>query len=205
MMWKHSVIGGLAVGTIASGALAAPSGPAKLFAQIREVGSDVVFTANGKLDLTGITPLQYAGVAAAMFKDPSYETIWTTPGYLLAPRYAMNLVSSTGPIFSSSLPNTSATSGSGYAFGLLPIMPTATQFGVDPGYVSGTAFSATGTWGGKSFSSLNLVQGKHTWSYGPANNTITLQVGSVPEPGEWAAMGILGAGLAGLVLRRRRR
>ena len=28
---------------------------------------------------------------------------------------------------------------------------------------------------------------------------------AVPEPGEWAGMGILGAGLAGLVLRRRRR
>lgn len=27
---------------------------------------------------------------------------------------------------------------------------------------------------------------------------------AVPEPGEWAAMGILGAGLAGLVLRKRR-
>jgi len=28
---------------------------------------------------------------------------------------------------------------------------------------------------------------------------------AVPEPGEWAAMGILGAGLAGLVLRKRRK
>ena len=28
--------------------------------------------------------------------------------------------------------------------------------------------------------------------------------GAVPEPGEWAAMGILGAGVAGLVLRKRR-
>ena len=27
---------------------------------------------------------------------------------------------------------------------------------------------------------------------------------AVPEPGEWAAMGILGAGLAGLVIRKRR-
>jgi hypothetical protein len=29
--------------------------------------------------------------------------------------------------------------------------------------------------------------------------------GGVPEPGEWAAMGILGAGLAGLVIRKRRK
>ena len=29
--------------------------------------------------------------------------------------------------------------------------------------------------------------------------------GGVPEPGEWAAMGILGAGLTGLVLRKRRK
>ena len=30
------------------------------------------------------------------------------------------------------------------------------------------------------------------------------RIDGVPEPGEWAAMGILGAGLAGLVLRKRR-
>lgn len=34
---------------------------------------------------------------------------------------------------------------------------------------------------------------------------VTPVSGAVPEPGEWAAMGILGAGLTGLVLRKRRR
>ena len=34
---------------------------------------------------------------------------------------------------------------------------------------------------------------------------VTPVSGAVPEPGEWAAMGILGAGLTGLVLRNRRR
>ena len=33
---------------------------------------------------------------------------------------------------------------------------------------------------------------------------LSLNGGAVPEPGEWAAMGILGAGLSGLVLRKRR-
>lgn len=34
---------------------------------------------------------------------------------------------------------------------------------------------------------------------------VNLDATAVPEPGEWAAMGVLGAGLAGLVLRARRR
>lgn len=36
----------------------------------------------------------------------------------------------------------------------------------------------------------------------PAESVLTV---TVPEPGEWAAMGILGAGLAGLVIRKRRK
>ena len=48
-----------------------------------------------------------------------------------------------------------------------------------------------------------------TYSFSDLNSTgtagLTVNVYSVPEPGEWAAMGILGAGLAGLVVRSRRR
>jgi hypothetical protein len=48
-----------------------------------------------------------------------------------------------------------------------------------------------------------------TYTFSDLNSTgtagLTVNVYSVPEPGEWAAMGILGAGLAGLVVRSRRR
>jgi len=68
----------------------------------------------------------------------------------------------------------------------------------------------------------NLSEGADVYAFGfsgnnpanPADGDSTLVLTStggtngggepVPEPGEWAAMGILGAGLAGLVLRKRR-
>ena len=51
-----------------------------------------------------------------------------------------------------------------------------------------------------------------TWNFSDydQDGTLAMQMnigstGGVPEPGEWAAMGILGAGLAGLVIRKRRK
>ena len=61
---------------------------------------------------------------------------------------------------------------------------------------------------------MGLNAGTYRWTYGSSNqHDIKIVVpasgttgggGAVPEPGEWAAMGILGAGLTGLVLRKRR-
>ena len=42
------------------------------------------------------------------------------------------------------------------------------------------------------------------WTGGTTGGGTTGGGGAVPEPGEWAAIGILGAGLAGLVIRKRR-
>lgn len=39
----------------------------------------------------------------------------------------------------------------------------------------------------------------------PGVDTVFLEVSAVPEPSEWAAIGMLGTGLAGLVLRARRK
>jgi len=54
-----------------------------------------------------------------------------------------------------------------------------------------------------------FISGSHNFSdwYGSGTLNMTMNISnasSVPEPGEWAAMGILGAGLAGLVIRKRR-
>lgn len=52
----------------------------------------------------------------------------------------------------------------------------------------------------------SFITGTHTFTNYDNDGTLnmTMNISSVPEPGEWAAMGILGAGLAGLVIRKRR-
>ncbi|MFY7954214.1 MAG: PEP-CTERM sorting domain-containing protein [Armatimonadaceae bacterium] len=80
-------------------------------------------------------------------------------------------------------------------------------------YVDLSALSGSSTWTGQTFSSMGIATGTYRWTYGSSNQHEFKVVvaagttgggGAVPEPGEWAAMGILGAGLTGLVLRKRR-
>jgi len=75
------------------------------------------------------------------------------------------------------------------------------------GYTTGAPRSGSSTWNSTTLAALGLGVGTYVWNYGVNNSSITVQInpgGAVPEPGEWAAMGILGAGLAGLVLRKRK-
>ncbi len=58
--------------------------------------------------------------------------------------------------------------------------------------------------GNSSFSFPGNVTSSFDAGYFGPNFKFTAGGGAVPEPGEWAAMGILGAGLTGLVLRKRR-
>ncbi len=65
------------------------------------------------------------------------------------------------------------------------------------------------SWAGQGEIDVDITEfilGSHNFSNWNGSGTLnmTMNIGSVPEPGEWAAMGILGAGLAGLVIRKRR-
>lgn len=73
----------------------------------------------------------------------------------------------------------------------------AGQVGQDSfiGYIS------SGNLGSMTLSAPSLTSWSTTREFSIASGAT---VGAVPEPGEWAAMGVLGAGLAALVLRRRR-
>jgi len=92
-----------------------------------------------------------------------------------------------------------------YLFGFGGNVPTIDWYGYSPAPAMNTS---TGITTSGYVYSLNGT----TWTSTPSASSIQLNGivtptggGAVPEPGEWAAMGILGAGLAGLVMRKRKR
>ncbi len=180
-----------------------------------EVGSDVVATVTGSLDRGAGSGLAFSNTnttKGGVFRTPTYWSLSVGPtsSWTGSAVYS-GLTLNSGSGAPANLPPSSnvftyGDSGSGLLSYLVE-NGGIPRIGVDNSYIDGAAFNSTTTWLGKSFSTLGLNTGTWVYGYGSAGNTITMQIGSsaVPEPGEWAAMGVLGAGLTGLVLRKRRR
>jgi hypothetical protein len=162
---------------------------------LKESGGDVIGTGSGSFDLSGLeynfsSHLGSAGIVPSsgfiVFGLGTSETeidAWT--GLTMPPDFGYF-----GP------GNSSDPSSTGDLVGVL-----FNELFVPAGYVSGTALSNTATFSGASFSSLGVTPGTYIW--GLPNDTFTLEVGAdAPEPGTW---GLLGIGIAGLMLCRRLR
>ncbi|MBK1792581.1 PEP-CTERM sorting domain-containing protein [Persicirhabdus sediminis] len=74
--------------------------------------------------------------------------------------------------------------------------------GLPTGYVSGESLSATNSWIGSTFDSLGLTQGSYTTTLTNVSisDTVTVNVGVVPEPSTALLIGI---GILGTIVRRR--
>jgi hypothetical protein len=181
-------------------ALCAVPARADITIDIEQQGSDVVATGSGSIDLTGLTFLDTEFSITSL--SPSFGLIVEGPA---AGAHNDLYKGAMGPAsFGDPGGFHFPTSGSGDLFG---VGGSGGFIGVPQGYVSGMQLSATDTYANQTFSSLGLNPGTYTytWGTGGRDHTLTVQVGTVPEPSTAlvAAAGIL-VGLAMWARRCRR-
>jgi hypothetical protein len=192
---------GLAVAVAALGLVAGAGGRAEggEIITFRQVGTDVVETGAGSLNLTGTpffgtdspSPSQTNSNLAVTLMGPVPGVQYDDYRGLEGPQ-TFGLGTPFGAVF--------ASSGSGDMFGLSGDLGFVF---VPHGYVSGASLSATDTYANQTFSSLGLTPG--IYNYTLPSDTLTVEIGAaVPEPSTLALAGIGGLVLAGYAWRRRR-
>jgi hypothetical protein len=163
---------------------------------LQEVGSNVVATGSGAIDLTGLTFEGQAFVATAIVPDFG---IITTGASAVGDLYTGPI---TGPSSFGSSFITFANSGIG---DLVSIFGLASQLSVPDNYVSGSALSDSATYNNATFSSLFVTPGTHVWTWGAgANQNFTLVIGAAGAPDGGSTVSLLGCALLGLAALRRK-
>jgi hypothetical protein len=160
-----------------------------------EQGADVVATGSGTIDLAGFTKppsgpmgLDDSGVRAQTALTGIAGTVRVYAGIA-------------GPSsFGSGGPKI-ASKGGGDA---VAVNGADGFLGVPLAYVSGNALSNSMEFAGETFASIGLTPGTYTWTWGAGINadSLTVQIGPVPEP---ASVLVVGVGLLGLAAVRHRR
>jgi len=194
MTFLKRIAGAAALGAalmFGSGLLGSPA-QAGYIVTLQEVGSDVVATGGGEIELNGLffqdifsgqESLILAGVGI-IITDPAVPN--TIDVYL----------GMTGPEGFGSGSLIFATSGSGDIVGVNGL---SGQLFVPQGYVSGT-LSDISTYTGETLSNLGVTPGTYEWTWGTGTNqNFTLITGAIAAP-EPASLALLGTALAGLLL-----
>lgn len=150
------------------------------FMTFSEVGSDVVMTASGTIDLDGLTlvdsnrgPFMGGGVgpsSATFIMGANGGYAKTYSGFTTTPS---NFGSGGGM---------GPTSTSGDIFGMVYDSTPPYLLVVPTGYTSGANISSTQTFNNQSFSSLGLVAGTYTYTWGSGKSLDVVVGGITPTP-----------------------
>ena len=165
---------------------------------LEEVGSNVVATGSGQIDLTGLHIFaSFSGGVGNI--DPSFGGAGVGVGNLDV--YA-GVPSTPASFGSGSLTEPSNSSG-----GLVEYDANAPTLAVPGGYVSNALLSAsTSTYDNATFAMLGVTLGIYVWTWGTgADQSFTLEIGQTPIP---AALSLFATGLGALGLlgwRRKRK
>jgi hypothetical protein len=182
--------------TLVAAAAPARAGYIVTFSQ---VGSDVLASGTGTIDLNGLTPVTSGSTVPQV--GPTFATEATGAAGGIDEYSGASGPTSFGPgVF------TNATTGTGDLVAIQQLLgETAGFVDVPTGYTSGASLSDTATYAGQSFASLGLTPGSYLYTFGSGADadTFTVDVAApVPEPASLTLLGIA-AGF-GLVARRRR-
>lgn len=165
---------------------------------LKEVGSDVLFTGSGTINLSSLTYSGDAPVQGLMVPSFAYAVI--ADGSITA--YS----GLSGPTsIGSSMATTYATSMLGDSFGFFGLVHGLM---VPQGYTSGGLLAATATFANQTLATLGATVGTYVWTWGsgPTADSITLNVGNVtavPEPSAYA-LALAGLGVMGFWGRRQK-
>jgi hypothetical protein len=173
---------------------------ADVIINIDQVGSDVVATGTGTINLTDLGGADSGANGAGLQANNSTLIMGPTHGT------AFEEATITGPTsFGPGGVAPDPTTGTGDIFGIYEPLGYLV---VPHNYSSGTFLSATDTYSGATFSSLGLTPGTYTWNWGTGANadflTVNIGTASVPEPASLVMLGTGAAAVLGYVRRRRR-
>jgi hypothetical protein len=168
---------------------------------LEQVGSNVVATGSGPINLTGLTGPSPGQVSGGAVIAPNAAIIQTGPTGLLNFDLYGGLF--TGPANFGSGDFSVANTGSGDFVGLNVFVGTLV---VPQGYVSGAALSDSMTFNNATFASLGVTPGTYVWSWGTGlpNQNFTLVIGGVGVPDGGSTVSLLGCVLLGLTALRRK-
>jgi len=162
---------------------------------LEQVGSNVVATGSGAINLTGLTFSNISGGGAGIVANLG-DVIMTSGSSDLYRGF-------TGP----------TNFGSGGAFGTntfsgdsVGISPDLGLLGVPLGYVSGAALSDSMTFNNETLASLGVTPGTYTWTWGAGlpNQNFTLIIGRAGVPDGGSTVSLLACALFGLAALRRK-
>ena len=165
---------------------------------LEQVGSNVVATGGGALDLIGLT-FEQNFLNAPPQIQANFSLMITGPGGANQSQY----VGFTGPTNFGSGDLVFADTGSGDGVGIF-----GTSIIVPQGYISGAALSSSATFNNATLASLGATPGFYSWAWGFGENQFfALEIGSLGVPGVpdgGSTVSLLGFGLLGLAALRRK-